>query len=254
LPINFLEESGEMNTYFNRYKLTYAILFIIAFQKLNANENSKNELFNTVFKVDFMSMHTWRGIATSYSPTIEPSIEFAANKSTTGVWLAHSIDGKYSELDLYFTQTWRNFSFTLYDYYCPQTYKESNEIMNYNKSTTKHTIELDVEFKSTSKFPIAVLLATMVYGDDQNQETNKNKYSTYFQVSYSKTIKRNNFILALGFNAFESYYGNQFGIVNVEVDIIRNAKVFKTKEIPLQTSLAANPLKNTLFLKFGFTL
>ncbi len=243
-----------MKTYINSYKIALTILFVIAFQKLNANENSKNELFNTVLKVDFMSMHTWRGFVTSYSPTIEPSIEFTTNKSTTGLWLAHSIDGNYSELDLYFTHTWRNFSFTVYDYFCPQTYKKSNEITNYNKSTTKHTIELDVEFKGTPKFPIAILLATMVYGDDQNQETNKNIYSTYFQFAYSKTIKKNNFNLALGFNAFESYYGSQFGIVNIEIDIIRNIKIFKTKEIPLQTSLIANPLTSSLYLKVGFTL
>ncbi|NOQ24733.1 MAG: hypothetical protein GQ564_05155 [Bacteroidales bacterium] len=243
-----------MNTFLNKYKLAIAILFIIAVQKLNANANTKNDLFNTVFKVDFLSMHTWRGFATSYSPTIEPSFEFTTNKSTTGIWLAHSIDGNYSELDLYFTHIWRNFSFTIYDYYCPQTYKESNEITNYYKSTTKHTIELDVEFKGTPKFPITVLVATMIYGDDQNQETNKNIYSTYFQLAYSKTIKKNNFNFALGFNAFESYYGSQFGIVNVGIDMIRNITVFKTKEIPLQSSLLANPLKNSLFLKFGFTL
>jgi hypothetical protein len=243
-----------MKTYINSCKIALAILFVIAFQKLNANENSKNELFNTIFKIDFMSMHTWRGFATSYSPTIEPSIEFTTNKSTTGIWLAHSLDGNYSELDLYFTHNWRDFSFTVYDYYCPQTYKESNEITNYNKSTTKHTIELDVEFKGTPKFPIAVLVATMVYGDDLNQETNKNKYSTYFQFAYKKNIKKSYLNFVLGFNAFESYYGSKFGIVNIGTDIIRNVKLFKTKEIPLQASLLANPLADTFYLKFGFTL
>ena len=199
-------------------------------------------------------MHIWRGFVTSYSPTFEPSFEVTRNNSTTGIWAAQSLDGNYTELDLYFTYTLKNFSFTIYDYYCPPSYKSSNEIANYDKYTTKHTIELDFAFNGTQNFPIKILVATMVYGDDINIKTNKKRYSTYFQFGYSTEIDNNTIDLVLGFNAFESYYSNQFGVINAGVTVSKNLKAFKSREIPLQTSLITNPLANSLFLTFGFTL
>jgi len=98
------------------------------------------------------------------------------------------------------------------------------------------------------------MIATMVYGDDIHDETMKNRYSTYFQFGYSTIINKNNINLVLGFNAFESYYSNSFGVVNTGISTSRNIKVFNKKEIPLQASLITNPANNSLFIKFGFTL
>ncbi|MBI9055333.1 MAG: hypothetical protein JEY96_16030 [Bacteroidales bacterium] len=236
------------------YKKVLAVIFTFFVSQLHANENEKIEILNAEFKIDFMSMHTWRGFATSKSPTIEPSFEITRNNSTSGIWLAHSLDGNYSELDLYFKYSLKSFSFAIYDYYCPPSYRESDEITNFDKYSTNHTIELDAAFNATQNFPISILVATMVYGDDKNSETNENRYSTYFQFSYSTTIDNNNINLALGFNAFESYYGDKFGVVNASIGIARTLKAFKSKEIPLQAAIITNPLANSIFLKFGFTL
>ena len=236
----------------NYNKLGLVVVLVFIFQNVNAN--SENSIFNTRFTVDFMSMHTWRGYATSYNPTIEPTFELSTDNSTTGIWTAQSIDGKYTEIDLYFTYKYKNISFTVFDYYCPSSYKSSDEITDYSKYTTKHTIELDLEINRLFKSPINFLVATMIYGDDLDSESKANRYSTYFQFAYSKEIKENTFDLVLGFNAFKSYYADQFGIVNAGISASRNLKAFKSKEIPLQASLITNPLMNSLFLKFGFTL
>lgn len=236
------------------YKLAFIILIVISTQQLFGSANEEIKILNTEFKVDFMNMHTWRGFATSFSPTIEPSFEIKRNNTTTGIWLAHSLDGNYSELDLYFTYNLKAFSFTVYDYYCPPSHRETNEITNYDKYTTKHTFELNAAFNGTDNFPISVLVATMVYGDDKHPETQEHRYSTYFELGYSTKIDESAVNLVLGFNAFESYYGDQFGVVNAGVGIVKNITAFKTKEIPLQASIVTNPLANSLFLKFGFTL
>lgn len=94
----------------------------------------------------------------------------------------------------------------------------------------------------------------MVYGDDIHPETQEHRYSTYFELGYSTKIDESAVNLVLGFNAFESYYGDQFGVVNAGIGVSRNLKAFKTKEIPLKAALVTNPLANSLFLKFGFTL
>ena len=98
------------------------------------------------------------------------------------------------------------------------------------------------------------MVATMVYGDDLDSETSENRYSTYFQFGYSTIIDQNNIDLVLGFNTFESYYADKFGVVNAGISTSRNLKLFKKKEIPLQASLITNPMMNNLFIKFGFTL
>ena len=241
-----------MKSGLNSYKLILAGLIFLFSQQSFAN--TKIDLFNTNFLVDFRSIHTWRGTAVSYSPTIEPSFEITRNNSTTGIWFAQSIDGNYTELDLYFTYKFKSLSFTIYDYYCPPSIQASNEIANYDKYTTKHTIELNLAYNGTPLFPIKILVATMVYGDDINSETNQKNYSTYFQFGYTAEIDNNSIDIFLGFNSFKSYYGDQFGVVNAGLTASKNIKTFKTKEIPVQASLITNPLANSLFLTFGFTL
>ena len=78
-----------------------ALVFVLALVINSSYANTDNGIFKTNFSVDFMSMHTWRGYATSYVPTIEPSFELSTDNSTMGIWAAHSIDNKYSEIDLY---------------------------------------------------------------------------------------------------------------------------------------------------------
>lgn len=234
----------------SKLALLVALVLVI---KINY-ANTKEGIFKTRFTIDFMSMHTWRGYATSYTPTIEPTFQLSTSNSTTGIWAAHSIDNKYTEIDLYFTYYYKNISLTIFDYYCPPSYKSSDEITNYDRYSTKHTIELALNVNNILKTPVHFMIATMVYGDDLDSETNQNRYSTYFQLAYSTEINENNIDLVLGFNAFKSYYADQFGVVNAGIKTSRNLKAFKAKELPLQAALIANPLMNTLYIQFGFTL
>jgi hypothetical protein len=241
-----------MRSGLNSYKLSFFALAIFVSQASFANKN--NELLNTNIKVDFRSMHIWRGIASSYVPTIEPSFEVSKNNSTTGIWLAQSIDGNYTELDLYFTYKHKDFSFTLFDYYCPPSIQASNEIANYNQPNTNHTIELNLGFTGNERIPFSVLLATMIYGDDLDSETNKNRYSSYIQLGYSTKIENSSIDLFVGISPFKSYYGETAGIVNAGITATKDLAISKTKSIPMQASLITNPMTNSLFLNFGFTL
>lgn len=243
---------GFMRSGLNSYKLSFLVVAIFVSQASFADTNEK--VLNTNIKVDFRSMHIWRGIASSYVPTIEPSFEVTKNNSTTGIWVAQSIDGNYTELDLYFTYEHKDFSFTLYDYYCPPSIQASNEIANYNQPNTNHTIELNLAFAGNERIPFSVLLATMVYGDDLDSETNKHRYSSYIQLGYSSEIENSSIDLFVGINPFKSYYGKTAGIAVAGITATKNLAISKTKSIPVQASLITNPMNNSLFLNFGFTL
>ena len=110
------------------------------------------------------------------TPTVEPSFEVAKNNYSTGIWFARSLDGNYTELDLHLTYELKDFSFTIYDYYCPPSIQASNEIANYKKLTTDHIIELNLAYNGSEYFPLKILLASMVYGNDFDSNTNRNNF------------------------------------------------------------------------------
>ncbi len=232
----------------------FLLMVFVSLVSLVVFANSENKLLNTNLNLDFSTMHIWRGGATSSVPTFKPSFEITGNNSTTGIWFAQSIDGEYTEMDLYFTYSYRSFSFTIYDYYCPASIETSNEITNYKRNTTDHTIELNVAFNGTTRFPFKVLVATMVYGNDINSETNKNNYSTYIELGYNVQIDKNSLNLFVGLNTFENYYSDKFGIINAGFTLSRNLQLWKSYEVPVYTSLVTNPTENSLYLNFGFKL
>ena len=247
-----LQNKGFMRSGIVLYKFLLMV-FVSLFSQI-VFANSENKLLNTNLNLDFSTMHIWRGGATSSVPTFKPSFEITGNNSTTGIWFAQSIDGEYTEMDLYFKYNYKYFSFTIYDYYCPASIETSNEITNYDRNTTEHTIELNLAFNGTIRFPFKVLVATMVYGNDINSETDKNNYSTYLEFGYNTQIDKNSLDFFVGFNTFESYYSEEFGVINAGLTASGNIKIRKSFELPVQASLVTNPSTNSLFLNFGFTL
>jgi len=235
-------------------RYSFLIAFLFSFFGKNTLANDDNKLLNTNISLDASTMHIWRGSASSNVPTFKPSFEVTRNNSTTGIWFAQSIDGNYTEMDLYFSYRYKSFSFTIYDYYCPTSIETSNEIANYNKYSTKHTIELNLAFNGSNRIPVKVLVATMVYGDDINSNSQEQNYSTYLEFAYNTQIENNSLDLFVGFNTFESYYGESFGIINAGLTASRSIKINESFKLPIQASLITNPMSNSLYLNFGFTL
>src|SRR6056297_13305 len=240
-----------MQGFISKYgKLTFTSIFIYLTKFLFAG----NTIPEVNMSIDFRTMHVWRGIATSYVPTLEPSVTFTKNNHTLGAWAAQSIDGSYSEMDIYLNYKFRNFSFTIWDYYCPTSFSGNDEFTDFNEHTTKHTIELEAAYQGSSGFPLEILAATMVYGDDLNPENQDNYFSTYIELGYKTQLHQTNIRLFLGFNAFEGYYGERFGIVNTGITAINYLKITNNKKIPIQASFIANPMQNNYYLLFGFSL
>ncbi|MDY6801313.1 MAG: hypothetical protein SVU94_08825 [Bacteroidota bacterium] len=240
-----------MQGFFTKYrKLTFAFIFIHLANLLFGRDN----IPDVNLGIDFRTMHVWRGIATSTVPTLEPSVTFSKKSYSMGVWAAQSIDGTYSEMDIYFNYDFRNFSFNVYDYYCPTSFSGNDEFTDFNEHTTKHTIELDIAYHGSSYFPFQILIATMVFGDDLNPRNQNNYYSTYFELGYKTQLHQTDIRLFLGLNAFDGYYGDKFGVVNTGLTAINYFKITNFKEIPVQTTFIANPMHKNYYILFGFSL
>ncbi|MEE4196480.1 MAG: hypothetical protein V2I54_02450 [Bacteroidales bacterium] len=230
---------------------TFTIIFIHLTKILLAEDHHTPEVN---LSVDFRTMHVWRGIATSHVPTLEPSVSFTKDSYSMGIWAAQSIDGSYSEMDIYFNYDFRDFSFTVYDYYCPTSFSGNDEFTDFNEYSTKHTLELNLTYHGSSGFPFQIMAATMVYGDDLNPDNNKNYYSTYLELGHQTKIYHTDIRLFLGVNAFNGYYGDRFGVVNTGLTATNYLSLPNDKKIPVQASFIANPMNNLYYVLFGFSL
>ncbi|OFX83633.1 MAG: hypothetical protein A2W99_15505 [Bacteroidetes bacterium GWF2_33_16] len=236
-----------------RAKLFILFVFIslssFAFDLENRDSSQSTKL---TFKSEFMSQHLWRGYAMCDVPSIEPSIEITHRFLTAGVWSALSANGEYFEIDLYIKYTYRGFSIGLYDYYCPGSISTNQSFLNYRQNSTKHTLDFHLEYMGNERFPVKAMLATMVFGDDINAETNENYFSTYFEMAYFLSFEKIQVDYFVGFNLYESYYGKKPSIINVGIKSSGKINLFRNKYIPLQASIVNNPLTNKVYLVFGF--
>lgn len=236
--------------YINKLQSIIAGISILLFSGEIKADNDKS-LIN--YQVDFRSQHVWRGGLSSNMPCIEPSIWISQGKIDFGTWAAQSIDAEYSELDLYLNYSYKNFTISVYDYFCPTEIKNT-EFLNYSNSTTKHSFDINFSYNGSQNFPISILISTIVYGDDKNPNNNKNYFSTYLELAYSTEIENNSLNFFLGFTPTGSYYSTKFGIVNTGVSSTSEIKTFNNYKIPVIASIIANPLKKNLFLVFGFNI
>jgi len=236
-----------------RFSISFIFLSVSLF---GIETNNIDSLGTTklILKSDFMSQHLWRGYAMCDVPTVEPTLELSNKNYKAGIWSALSIDGKYFEFDTYVKISYLGFSLAVYDYYCPGSISSKQSFFSYKKNTTKHTLDLHIEYESKSAIPVRVILATMFYGDDISLNTNKNNYSTYLELACSSPIDKINLEYFLGFNLFESYYGNTSAIINAGIKSASKINFLKKKPVNMQASIVTNPLINRVYLVFGFGL
>lgn len=234
----------------------FIVFIIISLNLVGLAVASKDSTNNLRFSVksDFMSQHLWRGYAMCKVPSVEPSAELSYKSFKAGIWAALSVDGKYFEIDTYLKYSYKGFSFGIYDYYCPGELKSAQQYFNYRQFTTKHTIDLHLEYEGNTSFPFKALLATMVYGDDYDNFTKKKYYSTYFEAGYFTVFNASRLDYFVGFNLFESYYGEKAALVNTGIKASGNVQLFNEKNVPIQASIIYNPLKSSIYMVFGLTI
>lgn len=90
---------------------------------------------------DVASRCVWRGTDFGNSPSIQPSITYAAGPLTLGAWSAWQFSGDGSENDLYAIYAVDDYSVTLTDYYFPGS-APGGDFTETASDTGAHNIEL----------------------------------------------------------------------------------------------------------------
>lgn len=212
-------------------------------------QNDSTETNPVSFKVDFYSLYLWRGFQYGDVPSIQPTLEYSFKNLTFGLWGSYAIDASYSEIDIYASYAWKNLTFSVYDYFNPVTEDGPNRFSNYNSETTTHSIDAIVEWEP-EQIPVRLQAATLIYGDDRNPETLKNRYSTYFQAGVYHDFKGHEVELYAGFTPHESYYATKANFVSVGLKSKGEISMFKSK-IPVSVNFMVNPTNEIAWLAFG---
>ena len=232
------------------------------------------------FGADLMSRYIWRGIDYGNSPAIQPNLSFSWKGFNIGAWGTYGfakqsiqvtdtmlIDaGNYSETDLFVSYTVKWFTLMVFDYFVMNGLNpnEGNRYFDYRNATTGHTFEGCLIFDGSEKFPLQVMVCTLLYGADKDKDStgtyglgSKNNFSTYFELSYKFNIPKLNLDLKPfigGIPLGSSWYGPYPGITNLGITAKKEIPITSLYSLPVQVSLITNPQAQSVFFVFGISL
>ncbi len=228
-----------------------ALILLTGIKSYAVADETKHEIN---FSVDLYSKHMWRGIVNGNPVSIQPDIAYSYSGFSTGIWAAVSTDGSYSELDLYTTLTFNDFSVTLFDYYCPQKPVLNHEFFEIEQGKTRHTFDLVMKYSLPGKYPFSILVSTLFYGDDLNPQTGRNYYSTYIESAYNNTFHSFNFQAFAGLTPFAGYYSESPAFVNIGAGVSRKFSTGMKIGFEPKIKFAYNPTVNKGWISFGLNL
>jgi len=273
-------------------RLYYSLLFltlIFASANVNAQEKKCKFPFKLNVGADIMSRYIWRGTDYGSSPSIQPTLSFNLGGFELGYWGAVALTTNYLESDLYLKYTFKGFTLCFTDYYIPALASGINDT-RYSFCKSPHTLDFDTTnglnltrytthtdeamlcYKGPEKFPISVMVATNLYGNDKTptdtvftgtgkvQSVNyKNRYSTYIELGYSFAIKEYNFDVFAGATPFSGVYSTPaykggFAVVNTGITGYRKIKITDHFDLPVKASAIFNPQSSSFYFVFGLTL
>jgi hypothetical protein len=233
-------------------------IFSISFSVFS-QETEKEDIIS--IGADFQSRYVWRGLQLG-GVSIQPSFELALGNFAVGTWGSYSFTGTQTaqEADLYASYTIAEmFTILVSDYYFPNDLGGYN-YFDYRADSTGHLFEATLSFNGTEKIPLSFLVATNFYGADTKKANGDLVYSTYAELSYSKTIVNTDFSAFVGgaLNSPEvtpGFYGNTKPvIINCGIKAEKEIVITDKYSLPINSALIFNPNSKAVFLTFGVSL
>lgn len=220
-----------------------------------ATDTTKTTNSDLSYSLEIKSRQSWRGGLTTSNMNVQPTIEYAGIKNLTlGAWGCYAVNNNYAEVDLYANYSIGNFGISLYDYFNPVPSEDAkhHHFFNFDKKETGHLIDFVVDY-TFSSVPIKLLASSIIYGGDIN-ENNNNRYSTYFEASYSHTLKSGQHLCYfVGGTPHESMYYKEANIVNVGFKLTQDVKL-GGYNLPVSGSIVVNPARGNIYFIAGICL
>lgn len=205
--------------------------------------------------VDLQTKYVWRGMemmVEDAAPVLFPQVNYRFKGLYLYVMGGYSINGKYAEVDLGVSYTWKWLTIGLNDYYYPSTNAAEDDYFSLRNENTGHWMEGVITI-APEKIPLYLTVSNFFYGADKNAE-GKQAYSTYVEVgSYYDFLENHRISMAVGAACNESCYNNYehgFGICNLEFKYTYNLSFRNDWVLPLNVAYILNPVREKSFVNF----
>lgn len=212
--------------------------------------------------LDLQTKYIWRGMemmTDEAAPVLFPCVNYSNSGFYAYVMGGYAINGKYAEVTLGLSYTYKWITVALNDYYYPTTNVANDQYFNFKKDATGHWLEAVVTI-APEKVPLYLTLSNFFYGADRYTVTDsdgntkdKQAYSTYAELgTYYDFLHDHRISLALGaaFNkSCYNGYDKNFSICNVELKYTYNLAI-KDFTLPLSAMFIYNPVYNKAHVNF----
>jgi hypothetical protein len=216
------------------------------------------------------NMHLWRGQEVVDEFTLATEIYYT-DKSRTfkfGLWGGSGLNGKFKEFDYYFNYSKSGLTFAIWDIYnfSPNAEYNNKQFFNYNARETGRFIDASLSYRFQDNFPVKLFWATILFGRDRGALNERNRYSTYTEVSFPVLSQGMNIDIGIG-GAFalrrerdlngkklnSHFYGNTPGIININLQASRQLDLLGYK-LPVSLFAMWNPESNYANLEIALNL
>ncbi len=225
-------------------KLLVALVFIGCLT-IQAQERTKH-VSNLHLGLDVQTKYIWRGmemITEDASPVLFPGLNYSNKGFYAYVLGGYAINGKYSEVDLGLSYTYKWLTVGVNNYYYPTTTIPEDKYFNFKSRETGHWLEGVVTIAPES-VPAYLTVSNFFAGADKDSD-GKQAYSTYAELGgYYDFLNDHRLGLAVGaaFNkSCYNGYAHDFSICNIELKYTYNLAM-KSLTLPLSVAYIINPV------------
>ena len=208
--------------------------------------------------LDLQTKYVWRGMemmTSDAAPVVFPQINYQNGGLYVYVMGGSSINGKYSEVDMGVSYTYKWLTIGLNDYYYPTVDSPFDQYFNFKNTETGHWLEGVITI-APEQVPVYLTVSNFFAGADKNLD-GKQAFSTYAELGgHYDFLNDHSLSLAVGaaFNkSCYNAYAHQFGICNVELKYTYNLAVGGLA-IPVSAAYIVNPVFNKTFVNFTASL
>lgn len=208
--------------------------------------------------LDLQTKYMWRGMemmTEEAAPVLFPSVNYQYKGLYAYAMGGYAINGKYAEVDLGVSYTWKEVTVGIYDYYYPTIDNKTDKYFGGGKHTG-HWLEASVTY-APAKIPLWITASNFFYGADKYQDeegNDKQAYSTYVELgTYYDFLKNNRISLAVGAALNKSCYNgyeHDFSVCNIEAKYTYNVAFKNDWTLPLGVSYIYNPVFDKSFVNF----
>lgn len=227
-------------------KIFFLIVVLMFMTTVISAQDSCKRVSNFHLGVDLQTKYIWRGMemmTEDAAPVIFPCLNYSNSGFYAYAMGGYSINGKYAEVDLGLSYTYKWLTVALNDYYYPTTNTAEDNYFNLKNKETGHWLEGVITI-APENIPAYLSVSNFFAGADKNADGDQ-AYSTYAEIgAHYDFLNDHRLALAVGAAFNKSCYNgyeHNFSVCNIELKYTYNVAM-KNFTLPLSVAYLVNPV------------